>query len=62
MPRNKSPQTFEKRQRERRKQMKREEKQDRRLERNAEKRKAKAEGREPNLPERPRPDDEDDDR
>lgn len=44
MARNKSPQTFEKRQRERRKQMKRDEKFERRLERNAEKRRAKADG------------------
>jgi hypothetical protein len=44
MARNKSPQTFEKRQRERRKKMKRDEKFERRLDRKAEKRRAKAEG------------------
>ena len=47
MARNKSPQTFEKRQRERRKQMKRLEKLERRLERKEDKRQAKADGLEP---------------
>lgn len=41
---SRSPQSFEKRQRERRKQQKRREKQERRLERNAEKREAKERG------------------
>ncbi len=40
----KSPQSYEKGQRERRKQLKRQEKQERRHERNAEKRRAKEEG------------------
>lgn len=44
MTKNKSPQTFEKRQRERRKQQERDDKFERRLERNAEKRRIKAEG------------------
>ena len=52
MPKNKSPQTFEKRQRERRKRLKRDEKIDRRIERKAEKRLAKAEGRDPTVQER----------
>ena len=59
MAKNKSPQTFEKRQRERRKQMKRDEKFDRRLERNAEKKRAKAEGTEPVVIERRRESDDD---